>query len=113
MRNHASSAVFGVKAASVSGVVDHVVHPGYHFPGIEWPPALSSLVRSAALAAEKLVKLGSISKDRRLVHRLGALIPRRHLASLVQSADRTGVQILSQRRRLFSVPRNGVRWGYH
>jgi len=74
---------------------------------------LSSLVWPTALAAEKLVKLRSISKDRCLVHRLGALIPWRHLASLVQGTDRAGVQILRQRRWLFSVPRNGARWGYH
>ena len=44
------------------------------------------------------VNLRGISKDRCFVNRLGALIPRRHLASLVQGDDRPGVQIVSQRR---------------
>ena len=52
----------------------------------------------AALAAEKSVNLRGISKDHRFVNRLGALIARRHLASLVQGGDRPGVQIVSQRR---------------
>ena len=67
-------------------------------------PALSSQVRCVALEAEKPVNLSGISKDRCFVNRLGALIPRRHLASLVQSDDRPGVQIVSQRRWGFIVP---------
>ena len=67
-------------------------------------PTLSSQVRCAALAAEKLVNLRGISKDHCFVNRLGALIPRRHLASLIQGGDRPGAQIVSQRRWGFFLP---------
>jgi hypothetical protein len=67
-------------------------------------PAFSSQVRCAALAAEKLENLRGISKDNCLLNRRGALLPRRHLASLVQGGDRLGVQIVSQRRWDFLLP---------
>ncbi len=57
-------------------------------------PTLRSYGRRAALAAEQLVKFGGIPKDDCFVNRLGALIPRRHLVSLVQGDHRPGVQFL-------------------
>ena len=66
-----------------------------------WHMTAFYLGGSAALAAEEALDFGGIAQDQCLLHRLGALIPRRHLASLVQGADRAGVQILSQRRWFF------------
>jgi hypothetical protein len=45
---------------------------------------LSSCGRCVALAGEKCVNLDGIPKHYCVVERLGAFIPRRHLASLVQ-----------------------------
>ena len=67
-------------------------------------PAPSSQIRSAAVAPQKLLKLCGISQGHCFVHRLGALIPRRHLASPVQGGDRAAVEILSQRRWGLFVP---------
>ena len=61
-------------------------------------PALPSYGRRAALAAEQFVKLDGISKDDCFVSSLGALIPRRHRAGLVQRDHRPGAQIVPQRR---------------
>ena len=60
--------------------------------------------RCAALAAEKALDFGGIAQDQCLLHRLGALIPRRHLASPVHGSDRAVVEILSQRRWRMFMP---------
>jgi hypothetical protein len=64
-----------------------------------------SYVRYAALAAEPFVHFSGISKDDCFVSSLVALVPWRHLASLVQGGHRPGVQIVRQRRLGLFNPR--------
>jgi hypothetical protein len=61
-------------------------------------PTLSSYRRPVALAGEKFVDLDGIPRDCCFVNRLGALIPRRHPASLVEGDHRPCVQIAGKRR---------------